>query len=96
MKKKCDICNEKFKYSDIFKSQLTFKLTCPKCNQTYILKRYNKLFFSLLNALPLFFINKLILSFGWYIILMYISWYLMLLVIMPFFYQFKKVPQDIL
>lgn len=94
MKKKCDNCDKKFNYIDIFKSQLTFKLTCPKCNQEYILKQYSRLFISLLTALPLFFINKLISRLGGYIILVYISWYLILLAIMPFFYQFKKVSKD--
>ena len=90
MKKKCEICHEKINYKSIFKSQLFFYFKCPKCNQKYNLTSNSKLISTLLITLPLFFLNKLIILLGTYSLLAYIIWYLSLLIIMPFFYNFEK------
>lgn len=94
MWRNCESCGKKFNYKDLFKSQFFFKLQCSKCKQVYILKPYSRLIVAILTALPLFFINKLILTLGTYSLLVYICWYLMILIIMPFFYRFKKVTEN--
>ncbi|MFA9398864.1 MAG: TIGR04104 family putative zinc finger protein [Clostridiaceae bacterium] len=92
MKNICKNCNEPFKYTDIFKSFVKgSKLKCKKCSKEYKLLWYYKLLYAVLVSIPIFFLNKLIELLGFYILLVYIVWLLIIFLVCPLFFVYKEI-----
>ena len=88
----CDICNRRFTYKELLKSQRASRvMKCPKCSQKYTLTNSSRLLVAILIALPGFFTKILIEYIGWYILVFYLLWCCIVWIIMPIFYKYKKI-----
>lgn len=87
---KCEKCQRKFNYKEIFKSQRSFKeIECPKCSQKYTVKWYSKLITSILIALPIFFVYELIDIMDVFILVAYVLWCVFIFGLMPLFNKYN-------
>ncbi|MFR9290429.1 MAG: TIGR04104 family putative zinc finger protein [Clostridium paraputrificum] len=89
---KCDNCNEKFKYKEIFVKQIFNKnIKCDKCFQEYKIKRGYLDIVVVLIVSPLLISNYLMERIGGYTLLIYLIWCGFVYALMPMFYRYRKV-----
>ncbi|WP_346867514.1 MULTISPECIES: TIGR04104 family putative zinc finger protein [unclassified Clostridium] len=81
----CVKCENKFSYKEILKAAISYKISCKTCKQEYKVTNLSRLIIAILVALPLFFINNLINTFDYYIIILYVLYCISIALISPLF-----------
>lgn len=81
----CVKCENKFSYKEILKAAISYKISCKTCKQEYKVTNLSRLIIAILVALPLFFINNLINTFDYYIIILYVLYCISIVLISPLF-----------
>lgn len=81
----CVKCENKFSYKEILKAAISYKISCKTCKQEYKVTNLSRLIIAILVALPLFFINNLINTFDYYIIILYVLYCISIVLISPVF-----------
>lgn len=89
--KKCENCSKRFSYKDVFESILfTYRpLSCTSCNRVHNLELSTKIIIVLSIGLPFLILANLINTMGYYTIVFYLLWLVILFALLPFIASYK-------